>query len=130
MSLTSQIRDMWCRFQGELFPEIEAEVGHLLKIHQPFVTVLEVVCPECFIRSNPQKDGRPLADRFNLARAFLVKAMWDFPTTRALIKRLEVVARLRNLCGWVFTREIPSEPFAKLRQILLRIQPPCMMTGF
>ena len=109
MSLTKQIRDMWCRFHGELFPEIETEVGLLLKNHQRFVTVLEVVCPESFIRSIPQRDGRPLADRVNLARAFLAKAMWDMPTTRALFERLEVDPRLRNLCGWVFTREIPSE---------------------
>ena len=27
MSLTKHIRDMWCKFQGELFPQIEAEVG-------------------------------------------------------------------------------------------------------
>ena len=54
MSLTKQLRDMWCRFQGELFPEIEAEVGPILKSHQRFVTVLEVVCPESFIRSIPQ----------------------------------------------------------------------------
>ena len=73
------------------------------------MTVLEVVCPESFIRSIAQKDGRPLADRVNLARAFLAKAMWDIPTTRALIDRLEVDLRLRNLCGWIFTREIPSE---------------------
>ena len=73
------------------------------------MTVLEVVCPESFIRSIAQKDGRPLADRVNLARAFLAKAMWDIPTTRALIDRLEVDPRLRNLCGWIFTREIPSE---------------------
>ena len=31
MSLTNQIRDMWCRFQGELFPGIQAEVGPPLK---------------------------------------------------------------------------------------------------
>ena len=45
MSLMSQIRDMWCRFQGELFPEIQAEFGLLLKNHQRFVTVFEMVCP-------------------------------------------------------------------------------------
>ena len=90
MSLTKQLRDMWCRFQGELFPEIEDEVGPLLKNHQRFVTVLEVVCPESFIRSIPQRDGRPVADRVNLARALLAKAMWDMLTTRALIEHLEV----------------------------------------
>ena len=59
MSLTKYMRDMWCRFQGELFPEIEDAVGHLLKNHQRFVTVLEVVCPGNFIRSVPQKTADP-----------------------------------------------------------------------
>ena len=45
MSLSKQVRDMSCGFQGELFPELRAEVGSLLKNHQRFVTVLEVVCP-------------------------------------------------------------------------------------
>ena len=94
---------------GELFPEVEDEVGPLLKNHQRFVTVLEMVCPESFFRSAPQKDGRPLAHRVNLARAFLAKAMWDIPTTWALIERLEVDPQLRNLCGWICTHEIPSE---------------------
>ena len=109
MSRTKQLRDMWCGFQGELFPEIDAEVDPILKNYQRFVTVLEVVRPESFIRRIPQKDGRPEADRVNLARALLATVVWDVPTTRALIERLEDDRRLRNLCGWVFTREIPSE---------------------
>ena len=68
MSLTKQVRDMWCRFQGELFPALQAEIGPLLKNHQRFVTVLEVVCPESFLWNIPQKEGRPEADRINLAR--------------------------------------------------------------
>ena len=55
MSLTKQVRDMWYRFQRELFPELQAEVCPLLKNHQRFVTVLEVVCPESFIRKFPQE---------------------------------------------------------------------------
>ena len=31
MSLTKQVRDMWCRFQGELFPEFQDEVDSFLK---------------------------------------------------------------------------------------------------
>ena len=65
MSIANYIRDKWCRFQGELFPEIQAAVGPHLKNHQRFVTVLEMVCPENFIRRIPQRDGRPLCDRVN-----------------------------------------------------------------
>ena len=109
MPITNLIRDNWCRFQGELFPEIQAAVGPLLKNHQRFVMVLEMVCPENFIRRIPQKDGRPLCDRVNLARAFLAKAIWDIPTTRALVDRLKVDRQMRNLCGWVLISEVPSE---------------------
>ena len=109
MSITNLVRDNWCRFQGELFPETQAAVGPLLQNHQRFVTVLEMVCPENFIRRIPQRDGRPLCYRVNLARAFLAKALWDIPTTRALVERLKVDRQLRNLCGWVLISEIPSE---------------------
>ena len=54
-SLTKQVCDMWCRSQGELFTELQTEVGPHLKNHQRFVTVLEVVCPEGFIRIIPKK---------------------------------------------------------------------------
>ena len=57
MSITNLIRDKWCRFQEELFREIQAAVGPLLKNHQRFVTVFEMVCPENFIRRIPQGDG-------------------------------------------------------------------------
>ena len=109
MPITNLIRDNWCRFQGELFPEIQAAVGPLLKNHQRFVMVIEMVCPENFIRRIPQKDGRPLCDRVYLARAFLAKAIWDIPTTRALVERLKVDRQMRNLCGWVLVSEVPSE---------------------
>ena len=33
MSLANQIRDMWCRFQGEFLPETQVEVGPLIKNH-------------------------------------------------------------------------------------------------
>ena len=35
--------------------------------------------------------------------------MFDIPTTRALIERLEVDKTLRRLCGWSHRGEIPSE---------------------
>src|SRR5205085_8607303 len=47
-------------------------------------------------------------DRRALARAFLAKACFDFPTTEALIERLQVDAVLRQLCGWEKRREVPS----------------------
>ena len=45
MPITNLIRDNWCRFQGELFPEIQDAVGPLLKNHQRFVMALGIICP-------------------------------------------------------------------------------------
>ena len=42
-------------------------------------------------------------------RAFIAKAVFDVPTTRALIERLEADKTLRHLCGWTWRGEIPSE---------------------
>ena len=109
MPITNLIRDNWCRFQGELFSEIQDAVGPLLKNHQRFVMALGIICPEDFTLRISQRDGRPLCDRINLVRAFIAKAIWDIPTTRDLVERLKVDRQMRNLCGWVLIHEIPSE---------------------
>ena len=53
--------------------------------------------------------GRPEEDRAALARAFIAKAVFDIPTTRGLIERLEVDGRLWRLCGWSGAGRLPSE---------------------
>ena len=109
MPIMSHIRDNWCRFQGELFPEIRDAVGPLHKDHQRFVMALGIICPENFVLRISQRDGRPLCDRIYLLRAFIAKAIWNIPTTRALFEHLKVDRQMRNLCGWVSPGEIPSE---------------------
>ena len=84
MPITNLIRDNWCRFQGELFPEIQDAVGPLLKNHQRLVMALGIICPEDFTLRTSQRNGRPLCDRINLVRAFIAKAICDIPTTRDL----------------------------------------------
>ena len=109
MSIMTQIRDNWCRFQGELFPEIRDAVGPLHKDHQRFVMALGIICPENFVLRISQRGGRPICDRINLLRAFIAKAIWNIPTTRALFEHLKVDRQMRNQCGWVLPGEIPSE---------------------
>ena len=46
--------------------------------------------------------------RGTLTPAFIVKAVWDLPTTRHLIDRLKVDSTLRRLCGWSRVGEILS----------------------
>ena len=60
MPLTNLVRDNWCRFQGELFPEIRDEVGLFSRNQQRFVMALEIICPESFILRVSHRDGRPI----------------------------------------------------------------------
>ncbi len=53
--------------------------------------------------------GRSLRARRALARAFVAKAVRDFPTTRDLIDRVKVDPTLRRLCGWPRAGAIPGE---------------------
>ena len=73
------------------------------------VTVLELARVESFLPHFHGLPGRPVEDRAALARAFIAKAVFDVPTTRALIERLEADKTLRHLCGWTWRGEIPSE---------------------
>ena len=57
----------------------------------------------------PGGPGRPPEDRRALAWAFLAKAVFDVPTTRALIERLRIDGTLRRLCGWTRAGAVPSE---------------------
>ena len=72
-----------------------------------FVTVLELVRVEVQLPYIHGLVGRPVEDRAGLARAFIAKAVFDIPTTRALI--LQVDGRLCRLCGWSGIGRLPSE---------------------
>ena len=109
MSLHEMLSDYWCALQRELFPGLESELGPMGERYELFVTVLELVRVEAHLRYFHGQVGRPLEDRAALARAFLAKAVFDMPTTRALIERLEVDRRLRRLCGWSGVGRLPSE---------------------
>ena len=109
MALSQTVSDIWNRFQGELFPALAEEVGPLLENHKALVRILDLVEVERFVPARQRVPGRPLGDRRALLRAFIAKAVWDFPTTRDLIDRLKVDATLRRLCGWPRVGAIPSE---------------------
>jgi hypothetical protein len=56
-----------------------------------------------------QGRGRPRHDRASIARAFLAKAVFHLPHTRALLDRLKHAVTLRRLCGWEKASSIPDE---------------------
>ena len=77
--------------------------------YELFVAVLELVRVEALLPYFRGQVGRPEEDRAALARAFIAKAVFDVPTTRGLIERLEVDGRLCRLCGWSGAGRLSSE---------------------
>ena len=109
MSLREMLSDYWYAFQQELFPRLESELGPMGERYELFVAVLELVRVEALLPYFRGQVGRPEEDRAALARAFIAKAVFDIPTTRGLIERLEVDGRLWRLCGWSGAGRLPSE---------------------
>ena len=109
MSLREMLSDYWYAFQQELFPRLESELGPMGERCELFVAVLELVRVEALLPYFRGQVGRPEEDRAALARAFIAKAVFDIPTTRGLIERLEVDGRLCRLCGWSGAGRLPSE---------------------
>ena len=97
--IRAQLSQIWQSIQGTLFPWLCEELGELTE-KQQLVTVLEVARLEEHIPSFGRFPGLPLEDRIALARAFVAKAVYNMPTTRALRDRLASDVKLRRLCGW------------------------------
>jgi transposase len=109
MVLREILTRQWWRFQDDLFPTAEEDLGPLSEKHRALIVVLETVCVERFLPYVHGLVGRPLAERTALARAFIAKAIFNLPTTRVLIDLLQGDVRLRRLCGWERRTDIPSE---------------------
>ena len=109
MSLRETLSNYWYAFQQELFPRLEATLAPLSPRYELFVEVVEFVRLEDLLPYLCGLPGRPPEDRAALARAFLAKAVFDIPTTRALIERLRVDRTLYQLCGWSSGDRLPSE---------------------
>jgi hypothetical protein len=50
-----------------------------------------------------------LEERAPIARAFVAKAVYNMPTTRTLLDRLECDQKLRRICGWEKKEDVPGE---------------------
>ena len=99
----------WYAFQRELFPNLKSDLGPLRERYELFVAVLELIRVETLLPYFRGRVGRAEGDRAALARAFIAKAVFDVPTTRALIERLEVDRRQLRLCGWSRGDRLPNE---------------------
>lgn len=107
--LQDTLSQYWLTIQSNLFPWLIEELGPLTEKQQQFVMVLEMVRLEEHIPSTRGYPGRPKKDRVSIARAFVAKMVYNLPTTRSLIDRLESDKSLRRLCGWEKKVEVPHE---------------------
>jgi IS5 family transposase len=106
----NSIAEIWGRIQGVLFPHLEeAFAGPLTEKQRQLVAVLEVVRIEEHVPpASFQVWGRKRKDRRAIARAFVVKAVYNQATTELLLELLRTDKRLRQICGWQWRTELPS----------------------
>ena len=101
---------LWDSIQSWLFPLLEDEIGALDGKHRQFVAVCELCVPQDHMAAYRWcGNGCPPSDRLALCKAFIAKAVWDFPSTRDLIDAVRHRPALRRLCGWESLGEVPSE---------------------
>lgn len=124
MALGETISQYWLKIQRSLFPWLEEELGELTEKDQELVTTLELIRIERFVAFSRSLRGRPAKERTAIARSFVAKAVYNMPTTRALLDRLACDKKLRRICGWEQKGDIPSEStfsraFAEFSQMQL-----------
>lgn len=79
--------------QGSLFPWLPEELGLLTGKQQELVHIEE------FIYSSRGFPGRPSEDGTAIAQALVAKMIYNMPTTRALLDRLETDSVLRRIAA-------------------------------
>jgi hypothetical protein len=96
--------------ETQILPAWEQELGEALteKLRQ-VVRLLCVIRVEDHVEA-PRRQGRGRFphDRRLLARAFVVKAIYNAPTTEHLLEMLHTQPMLRRICGWTSRSDVPS----------------------
>ena len=88
--------------QGWLWPRLAEELGSLTAKQEQLVR-------DGWIAPRRGRVGRPRRDRVAIARAFVAKAVYNLPSTRALREQLKSDGALRRICGWESARAVPDE---------------------
>lgn len=94
--------------QTSLFPALEQNLGQLPTHHRALVEALALLQMDGLLAA-PSRRGRPAHSRLNILRAFVAKAIFGLPHTRALLDRLQTDTALRRICGWESAGNVPDE---------------------
>lgn len=106
----SRLSNLWAHIYTSLFPTLEEVLDPLTDRQRQFVSLCELIqLDRHMARYAGHWLGRSKLARIDFAKAFVAKALYDLPTTKALIEHLRVDKNLRRLCGWEFACEVPSE---------------------
>ena len=107
----NKLSEMYFNMQCRLFPLVEEEIGEITENLQEFLRIIELVKPSRFIDGALSWCGlgRRMKSRESIFRAFVLKSVYDFPTTKVLIENLIGNSTWRQLCGWEYSSQVPSE---------------------
>ena len=111
MKLKEAVSWLMGTLQRNLFPGLEECCERpLTEKEQQLTSILSLVAMEPFAdRTCPQRFGRKRRERRARARAFMCKAVYNHPTTRATMEAWRGSPVLRRICGFVTRTHIPSE---------------------
>jgi hypothetical protein len=110
MKLREKVSWLMGRLQQQLFPCLEeCSISPLTEQEKHLVKIFELIRAENHIHFSRQCMGRPPAERKAIARCFVAKAVFRYPSTRNLIHELKARPNLRLICGFARQCDIPSE---------------------
>ena len=110
--IISTLSKMWLKvvnIENSLFPELKESlrIEEFSSKESKLIRVLDFAEIEQYIVSTSSTNTPK--SREQIARAFIAKSVYNFQTTRDLIDRLRIDRTLRIICGWRYSKEIPSE---------------------
>jgi hypothetical protein len=96
--------------QTTLFASLEeTALDPLSEKEKQFIRILGLAQLERFTgRWSAGRMGRPPCSRQAIARAFVFKALNNFPFTAILVENLRGCKNSRRLCGWEHAKDVPS----------------------
>ena len=109
MSLKETLTAYWLHVQHGLLPWLGDAIGPLGEHHRQLASVLGLIRIEALVPSLAGLPGRPESERAALARAFVAKAIFNFPAARLLIEMLAGDKTSRRLRGWQRAGGVPGE---------------------
>ena len=87
----NSLSEIYFTTERYLFPRVEEEIGEISEKMKEFLRIVETIRPARFLTDALRWCGlgRPMKDREHILRAFFMKSVYDFPTTKVLIENLK-----------------------------------------